>query len=923
MQFQFDGNQDFQVRAVASVADVFRGMRLSVVGNQYATILGARVDLDAETQFQLDPDRLLENVRAVQRVNGIAESDGLQYLREPADVGGVKQVVAFPNVSVEMETGTGKTYVYLRTALELHRQHGLRRFIVVVPSVAVREGVVKTFEITRGHFAKLYDNPAYRWDVYDGKNLSKVRGFAEDDGVRFLVMTVDSFNKEQNVIRQQTEKLHGRVGLHLLQAARPVLILDEPQNLESVKSKQALAALNPLIALRYSATHRDSYNLVYRLTPYEAYRQGLVKRIEVAPVITADDFNSAYVKVVDIASTSKAVVAKIAVHQRMKDGRVKEKAYTFGPGQKVADRTDRAEYESFVVDTIDRAARTVSFTNGVTVREGQPHGADQAAVFREQIRYTVEQHFRRQEQLRDKGIKVLSLFFIDRVDNYVAADGLIRQLFDAAFNDLKAKYPAWDRLTPDRVRAAYFASKKRRGGGVEYQDSAGGENAEDRAAYALIMKDKEKLLSFAEPTAFVFSHSALKEGWDNPNVFQICTLNQSASEVKKRQEVGRGLRLAVDQTGARCRDDGVNTLTVVANESYESFVLALQNEVAAEFGADEAAKLRVTNARTKAAAVRKSLDQLPAEFAELWDKIKHRTRYRVTVDTAALVAHVVDDLNLLTVSPPRVVVTRARVDVQENGRGGHAFVALQMSGAKTLAALNGKFPLPDLVGKIAELLSHVNPPMKLTRQTLLAVITGVKPALQQAAVDNPEGFAAAAAAVIREKLDEQLVDGIRYEPDGGCYDAELFAPTVETVGQMASARKSLYDRLAVDSEVERKFAAKLESADGVKFYLKLPAWFKVPTPLGTYNPDWAFVWQDADEFGDGGERLVLVRETKGSTDAGDLRPDESRKIHCGDRHFESLGVDYHVMTAADPLPGGPVAAKTRGRNPAPHYEESD
>ncbi len=902
MQFQFDAHQEFQVQAVASVADVFRGLRLDAVGGQFDILFGSRVALADETRFALDRDRLLENVRAVQRHNGIPESDALRLLTETADIDGVRQPVTFPNVSVEMETGTGKTYVYLRTALELYRQYGLRRFVIVVPSVAVREGVVKTFEVTRGHFAQLYDNPDCRHDVYDGRNLSKLSEFVTGGGVRFLIMTVDSFNKEQNVIRQKRDR-NSVVPLHALQSARPVLILDEPQNLESAKSKQALAALNPLIALRYSATHRDSYNLVYRLTPFEAYRQGLVKRIEVAPVVTADDFNSAYVRLVEMASTSKAVVAKLAVHQRMADGRIKEKAYTFRPGDRLSDRANRSEYETFVVDTIDIAARTVSFTNGVTVKEGVPHGADTAAVFREQVRYTVEQHFRRQEQLRPQGIKVLSLFFIDRVDNYAAAGGVIRRLFDEAFDELKAKYPAWQRYSADRVQAAYFASKKRKGGGVEFQDSAGGENAEDRAAYALIMRDKEKLLSFAEPTAFLFSHSALKEGWDNPNVFQICTLNQTASEVKKRQEIGRGLRLAVDQSGARRREDGVNVLTVVANESYESFVAGLQGELAAEYGDAEAAKLRVTNARAKSVAVRKSLDQLPVEFHELWEAIRRKTRYRVTVDTPKLVADVVGELDKLTVSPPRVVVTRARLDVQEDGRGGQAFVALQMSGAKTLAALDGRFPLPDLVGKIAELLTHVKPPMRLTRKTLLAVVAGVKPELQQAAVENPEGFAAVAANALRDKLDEQLVAGIRYEPDGGAYDQELFEPTVETSSQMAAAKKSLYDRLAVDSEVERKFAEKLESADGVKFYVKLPRWFTVPTPLGTYNPDWAFVWQDADEFGDGGPRLVLVRETKGSANQADLRQDENRKIHCGKRHHDALGIDYQVMTAADPLPG--------------------
>jgi len=902
VKFRFDANQPHQKQAIASVADLFLGM-------ERKRITSTREMFRYETEHLIvEPSRLLENIRTVQAANHLQQDEVLKVITETTNVGGELRAVTFPNVTLEMETGTGKTYVYLRTALELNRRYKLSKFIIVVPSVAIREGVLKTFAITRDHFADLFDNEPFRVDVYDSKNLTRLRGFAEDDAVRFLIMTIDSFNKEQNVIRQSTDRLQGRIGLHMLQAVQPVLILDEPQNMESAGRRQALTSLNPLVALRYSATHRERYNLVYRLTPFEAYRQGLVKKIEVASVVEADSHNTAFVRVDRIIAAKRSVTAKIAVHQRMASGEIKEKAYAFKTGDRLEDRAARSDYEPFEIEEIDAAEHTVRFTNGLTLREGEPHGLAQDAVFRAQIRYTVEQHFRRQQHLDDAAnrgvaprIKVLSLFFIDRVDNYTAPNGLIRRLFDEAFDDLKQKYPPWASQTPGEVRGAYFAGKRRKGGAVDYQDSTTGDNAEDRAAYTLIMRDKERLLSFAEPVAFVFSHSALREGWDNPNVFQICTLNQTTSTLKKRQEIGRGLRLAVDITGARQRDDRVNVLTVVANESYEDYVRALQREIAEEVGADEAKKMKPSNARLKQTAIRKPLSAFPPEFAALWERIKHRTRYRVVVDTRMLVAHVVHELNLRVVDPPRIEVTRARVEAQS----GDVFTAMQLSGAKTVATLTGRFPLPNVVERIAELLSHTaSTPVRLTRRTLLSIITGVTK--QQAILDNPNEFATIASDVIREKLENQLVFGIRYEKDGTWYEQGLFAEEIETQSdRLLSSTKSLYDRFVFESEVERRFAEKLETRADVLFYVKLPPWFRVQTPIGNYNPDWALVMEDTDEFGEKGERMYLVRETKGTKTLSELYRSEVLKLRCGARHFNSaLEVDFKLVESAEELPGG-------------------
>src|SRR5579859_790686 len=862
-------------------------------------------------RLDLDEAQLLENLQAVQRGNGIAPDAALQTMDDTIHTVFGDHQVRFPNFSVEMETGTGKTYVYIRTALELNRRYGLRKFIVVVPSVAVREGVIKSLKITQDHLRALYDNVPYRYTVYDSKSIAKVRQFAQSDCVELLVMTIDSFNKEDNVIRQSRDSLQGEVPLFLVQAARPVLILDEPQNMESETRIRALASLHPLMALRYSATHRNPYNLAYRLTPFDAYRQFLVKKIEVASVVNEAFNKKVFVRVNEIRTAAKTVQAKIAIHQRMANAGIKEKAYLFKPGDCLQSKTDRPEYASFVIDEISVGDQVVRFKNGIEVGVGQTQGADQAALFREQIRYTVEEHFRKQKRLKAVGIKVLSLFFIDRVENYIGEPpvskgsdwvdglypGIIRELFDEAFDELKAKYPEFGDKNPADVRASYFAKKSRRGGITETIDSTSGQSAEDRAAYNLIMKDKERLLSLDEPTAFIFSHSALREGWDNPNVSQICTLNQTKSETKKRQEVGRGMRLVVNQEGARLTDDRANILTVIANESYELFVASLQAEMEEAFGKEGAAPKPV-NARQKRIAKRKRLDEFPEEFANLWDKIKLKTRYQVTVDSAKLVADVVGALDKAKIDPPRIVASKAAVTAGAK----EDRLDYQYFGRKTVASLAGRQVVPNVVQMIEDLIAHITPPIKLTRRTLTQIIAGTRN--RQAALDNPQEFALQTARIVREKAIQQLVDGIQYFKDGTWYSMTEWVDKEETVSdRLIPVENSIYDHIVVQSDTEKRFVEKLKKRTDVRLFIKLPGWFKVLTPVGQYNPDWGLVMEEVDAFGEPGPLLYLVRETKSSKVPDELRGTENQKIHCGSRHFgDALGVNYRVITSADELP---------------------
>jgi type III restriction enzyme len=895
--FKFNPNQEHQITAINSVVDLLRGQNRLEVDLLFVLDTGLAA---IPNRLDLDETILLNNLKDVQDRNGLKCDEGLQMIEENIITANGSKLTRFPNFSIEMETGTGKTYVYLRTVLELFRRYGMRKFIVVVPSVAIREGVLKTLKVTESHFSELFENTPYRYYVYDSSNISQIRQFALSANVEIMVMTIDSFNKASNVIRQATDRLQGETPLYMVQATRPVLILDEPQNMESELRVKALSALDPLFALRYSATHRNPYNLIYRLTPFDAYRQGLVKRIEVASVVKEDDENQIFMRLDSILSRKNTVTARIAVHKLMKTGVVKEQIVTVVPGESLEEKTSRPEYAPFVVDEINPGQETITFANGLELKRGESQGADKEAIFEAQIRYTIEEHLRKQHRYKDDGIKVLSLFFIDRVDNYAPADGLIRRLFSKAFDGLKSNYSEWKDLNVEAVQAAYFAEKRHRGGVTESIDSVTGKTKEDEAAFNLIMRDKERLLSFTEPVCFIFSHSALREGWDNPNVFQICTLNQTASEIKKRQEVGRGVRLAVNQTGDRVHDERTNVLTVVANESYEKYVETLQQEIEDEYG-KEGLPPKPANARKRGVAKLRKEFTLKPEFKELWERIKHKTRYTVKIDTGKVISEVVSELEKIEVKPPRIAITKAHIQA---GNEEDVFRALQMSAAKSVRDLSGRFPLPNLLDIMSNLMEHSSPPVRITRRTLLEIFKRMSD--KTAATNNPHGFATAAVQLIKDRLADHLVNGIKYYKINEWYEmTQLEIETQSWLDYMVPSKRSVYDHITYESEVERKFVEGLEQREDVKLYLKLPNWFKVLTPVGEYNPDWAIVMEERDEHGQATTKplLYLVRETKDTHKLDDLRPDERRKVQCGEQHFKgALGVDYKVVTRADELP---------------------
>lgn len=917
MELRFEATQEHQLDAIEAACGLFEGQalvrsELVIPANGTFYAIANRLDLPE--------DALLRNLQTVQAEAGIEPDPQLEVISAPHQVSMDDAVdldafessddvsVRFPNFSVEMETGTGKTYVYLRTAMELFRRFGLRKFIIAVPSVAVREGAYRTLQVTESHLKVLYDNPPYHYCVYDSANLSQVRLFALSDGLEIMIMTIDAFARAENVIRQSTDRLQGERPLSLIQATRPVLILDEPQNMESGNRIAALAGLHPLFALRYSATHRNPYNLIHRLTPHDAYRQGLVKRIEVASVIEEDNQNRPLLRLEEVRIQARKPVARLGVHKLMRSGVIKETVLTIKGDDDLERRTGRIDYQGYVVEEISYDGKFIRFANNVELRIGETVGADREAIFEAQIRYTIEEHLRKQARFLEDGVKVLSLFFIDRVSNYVADDGIIREMFDRAFDEIKEAHPEWSDRRPEDVRAAYFATKPKRGGGIEYLDSTGRSRA-DEEAFSLIMRRKEDLLSFDEPVSFIFSHSALREGWDNPNVFQICTMREVGSDTERRQQVGRGVRLPVNQDGNRMQDERINVLTVVANESYERFVGQLQSEIEAEYGRGGAPP-KPPNARRKAKLRLRKAHILKPEFKELWNRIRHKTRYAVTIDSERLIENVLPELDEAAIRKPRVSISKAEVIASDRD----TFEALTQSGARTAIDLAGRYPLPNLVEIMEGLMQNTSPPMRISRRTLLEIFR--RTGNRSAALDNPHEFATAAVGIVKNKLADQLVEGIRYERLGGWYEMTLFESEIETWAEfIVPSRESngaggthIYDAVPFDSEtIEKPFIEALERRRDVRLYIKLPSWFTIATPIGAYNPDWAIVMDDPE----GEEELLyLVRETKGTLDLDELRPDEKRKILCGRKHFrDTLEMGhrgYRVVTEASQLPDGGV-----------------
>ncbi|WP_332304329.1 type III restriction-modification system endonuclease [Rhizobium sp. GR12] len=987
MKLHFESDLDYQKAAIEAVCQLFRGQEtnrteFTVTRRSSGGVQGelglVENALGIGNRLTLLDEEIMSNLKDIQLRNGLPPSGSLTS----------------GDFTVEMETGTGKTYVYLRSVFELNKRFGFTKFVIVVPSVAIKEGVNKTLQITEDHFKALYSGQPYDYFLYDSSKLGQVRNFATSPTIQIMVVTVGAINKQEvNNLYKDSEKTGGEAPIDLIRATRPIIIVDEPQSVDGGlqgRGKQALDAMNPLCTLRYSATHVNKHHMVYRLDAVDAYDRKLVKQIEVASLEVEGGHNKAYLRFLSARNVKGTISARVEVDVQ-RSGRVQREEITVHDGDNLEEETGRAIYKDCRIGEI-RLAGSSSFLEVRTagseafLEPGQAIGdVDADAIKRLMIRRTIQEHLEKEKRLAPLGIKVLSLFFIDTVEHYRSYDadgnavkGKYATIFEEEYRRA-AKLPEFVSLFKEvdvisdaqEVHDGYFSiDKNKRWTDTAENNQANRDSAE--RAYNLIMKEKEKLLSFDTKLKFIFSHSALKEGWDNPNVFQICALREMGTERERRQTIGRGLRLCVNQQGERLRGFEVNTLTVVATESYESFAENLQKEIEADtgirFGIVEehvfanipmvtdnplqgpgmeeegvtydagvpevlgyerssdihrhlraldlidrqgkvqdslrtaiktgtfalpaglepylsavtgilrkvAGRLEVKNAdERKSVAIRKEVFH-SEEFRALWDRIKHTTTYRVQFDNEKLIA---DCARNIASGPP---IAKARVTVRKAdlaiGQGG--VLARETSTSGPIAIEEGDIVLPDL-------LTDLQDRTQLTRRSLVTIL--IESGRLSDFKRNPQAFIELAADIINRTKRLALVDGIKYQRigDQDFYAQELFEREELTgylKNMLTNTKKSVYEHVIHDSAgVERTFAEQMEKNDAVKVYAKLPGWFNIPTPLGTYNPDWAVLLEV-----DGRERLYFVVETKASLFTDDLRDQEAAKIACGEAHFQAL-----------------------------------
>lgn len=850
MELQFE-TLDYQTHAIQAAVDLFIGQP-----NQQ-TEFGLKAQNDmrfvANLPLQINDEQLQQNLAKQQNKFNF-------YRTLIGELG--------RNFTVEMETGTGKTYVYLRTIFELNRQYGWQKFVIVVPSVPIREGVLHTLETTRSHFATLFDNPSVNPKYeYKSNQLSRLKAFATGNHIEILVMNIDAFAKESNVINTQNES--GDAPIRYIQNVNPIVIIDEPQNMETDIRRHAIASLNPLFTLRYSATHKNAYNPIFSLNPVQAYELGLVKQIEVDSVLADNDVNGAYVALKEINAGAKSWSAKVEI--LVNDKSMKKKVVTVKPNQDLFDLSRQSEvYRSgYILEGMNVEEQQIEFSGRLKVTKGVDNSLLKDDIQKMQIRRTIEEHLRKEKSLNPLGIKVLSLFFIDKVANY-RNDGKFYQWFEEIYRQLTDE-------DPSGVHAGYFSEDKK---GV-WKDTNGTTQA-DNKAYNLIMRNKESLLSLGNPLRFIFSHSALREGWDNPNVFQICTLNDTHSEIKKRQEIGRGLRLPVNQLGVRSHERDKNILTVIANESYEEFATKLQREIEEDCGVSFDKGQIKNKLDRKYVRYRKDFTQHP-EFAAIWERIKHQTTYRVNFSQDELIDSAVNNL----VKMPRideVKIRHEKVAFAINEKG----VTTEYRSSNQ-ATSKTHWDIPDVLGELQKKTG-------LTRQTICRILQ--KSERLAEIYHNPQRFIDLVAEKINEALSQIMTDGVEYHRIADrTYEMTLFKDFEFYLNQysfsVSNQSKTIYEGyIALDSNTENTFARHCESSEDVEFYFKLPKNFKIPTPLGNYNPDWAVVFK-------GQNKVYFVAETKNTgkgiqrgVDESKLDPSEQMKIAYARKNFEHLHRDY-------------------------------
>lgn len=1007
--------QQYQLDAVENTVRVFNGqpnhgMAEYVIdkGITYVIDHGRKIqvtNIDFDTvgfrnnDIVLSREQILDNIHKVQADSNIKLSND------------VVARLGHCQLDIEMETGTGKTYVYTRTMFELNKLYGWSKFIVVVPSIAIREGVNQSLSFTEAHFMEIYGKKI-RHFIYDSNNLRVIdTEFSQSNEICVMIINTQAFNtikegtknKVARIINDRREEFGYRKPIDVIAANRPIVILDEPQKMGGAATQESLGRFNPLFTLNYSATHKEAHNPVYVLDALDAYNKKLVKKIEVVGFELKNlQGTDKYVYLEDIIlSHNEPPKARLGFEiQAKKTGKISRTTKNLGVGDSLFyESNEMLQYQGFTISDIhvDPNNGTFSYVEFSDANSTKLYVKDFIGdkttehKARIQIRETIKAHFRKESALFHRGIKTLSLFFLDEVGNYRKYNeegeqilGRYGEIFEEEY--MVALNEAQNMFDPDYMsylgsinvhdtHTGYFSIDKKTG---HAKNSVEKDNDDDNLpAYDLILKNKEALLNIDRPERFIFSHSALREGWDNPNVFQICALRQSNSISQKRQEVGRGLRICVNSKGERMDYEylgedvhRINKLTVIASEGYASFVSDLQSKIKEDLYdrptkadidlfketylfTETGIKIHVTQADAQEIIVQLRINgyitkdgevtdkfredlkagtlplfednlapvskaiytrlqtvyddtviekmienggkpQTPenklndnirkTEFKELWKRINHKYAYKCEFDSNELIQKCVTAIDS-ELQVTKLAYTKTRAEQKDELRKIDVTNGDMMTKGKsdtevleTAIVSNVRY---DLIGKIAS-------GATLTRRTVAEILTRIQPVKFNMYKANPEEFISKVTQIIREQKSSIIVEHIEYNQIEGSYDMDIFTQEKHTSMDKAfKAKKSIMDYVFTDgnaeNSVERKFVEKLEEANEVVVYAKLPKGFHIPTPMGNYSPDWAIAFEEGKV-----KHIYFVAETKGSMSSLQLREIEKNKIKCATKLFERL-----------------------------------
>ncbi len=946
-------------------------------------------DIFSNKKLEISEETILENVRKVQELQNLKPNKKLD--------GNGKEF------TIEMETGTGKTYVYTKTMFELNKAYGWNKFIIMVPSIAIREGVLASLDLTEDHFFELYKQKirSFIYDTKNKTNLINIKNFSTTSNIEVIIMNYQAYNTktpESRKIYQELDELQSEKPIDIIKQTNPILIIDEPQKFG--ESINLLKEFNPLFTLRYSATHKDELNKIYRLDAIDAYSQKLVKKIGVKGIeVKATSGTNSYLFLDRInIKVNQDPTANIELEIRRKTG-IKKEIRVFNKQDDLYEASGKLQqYKGFVIKEILGNTNTVLFTNGKEISCGKAIGnVNEDQIRRIQIRETIKSHLEKEQNLFNRGIKVLSLFFIDEVAKYRKYDENNNQLkgdyakmfeeeYEAAIkenqfiktNENYKKYI--ESHSAEQIHNGYFSIDNK---GKLTQSK---KESTDVNAYDLIMKNKKRLLSFEESTRFIFSHSTLREGWDNQNIFQICTLKQSNSTISRRQEIGRGLRICVNTKGQRMDYSvleneffDVNKLTVIASESYDKFSRELQKEITDSlsnrpiklttelltnteiknskgellvFSEDDAMDfifdlktesylnekyevtekliaaiekeqvifsdkfikfkeeicnllLRIYDAKNYKPAIEERANNIneinlqpndnfyKKEFKELWEKIKSKTAYEVNFDSEELIGKSIVAID------KKLKISKTFINIVSGEQKEKMDMVTLNNKSSFEKKGNESKEAPTILGALKyDLIAEISKGTKLLRKTIVRILEGISEDRFNQFKRNPEKFIAEITKLINVEKAATLIDNIEYHKINETYSTDIF--TINNFqGSLSEnileVKKHIFDYLKTDSKTERKLGLELDlQKNDISVYAKLPSGFKISTPVGSYNPDWAIVFDNKKI-----KHIYFIAETKGSLDSLQLKKIEDLKIKYAQKHFNALGdenIRYDVIT---------------------------